>query len=221
MTLQRMIALAILHLSLAGCGDRNLHLKVHYRNAEGLNPGAPVVFNNRPIGSVVAVDADPKGGYVVSIAVADKFAASATVASRFYLADLDMASGTKRIEIEQSTPGGHVLADGSVVEGAERITSLIPFGEIFRQFSEGLRGMREKAEQFQKDMQKLPNSEEGKRLQQEWQRLTEEIEKAQSQTEQSVKKNLLPKLEAEMERLRERFKRMEPKTRGAGQPQRI
>ncbi len=215
MNFLRMITLAILCVSFAGCSDGNLHLKVHYREAEGLQPGAPVVHDEQPIGSVVAVEPSPQGGYLVSIAVADKFAASATADSRFLLAERDGAPGTKQIEIEQSKPGGAVLAEGSTVEGSERITSLIPFGEVFRQFSDSLRGMREQVEQLQKDLKRLPHSEEGKRLQQEWRRLTEEIEKAQGQAEESVKKDLLPKLEAEMERLRERFKRMEPKKSGA------
>lgn len=221
MNFPRMIALAVLCVGLSGCGDRNLHLKVHYRNTEGLHPGAAVLYNQRPIGSVVAVEPDPKGGYLVNVAVADKFAASATADSRFYLVDIADNPGKKQIEIEQNKPGGPVLADGSTVEGSERLTQLSPFGEVFRQFSKGLRGMREKVEQFQQDLQRLPHSEEGKRLQQEWRRLTEEIAKAQSQTEESVKKDLLPKLEEEMEKLRERFNRMEPKNPGASSSRRI
>lgn len=221
MNVLRTIALGVLCAGLAACGDRNLHLKIHYADATGLHPGAPVTYDQRPIGSVVAIEPDPKGGYLVSIAVADKFAAAATADSRFYLAALDGTSGSQQIEIEQTKVGGPVLQDGAVVEGSERVTQLIPFGEIFRQFSEGLRGMREKVEQFQQELRRLPDSEEGKRLQQEWQRLTEQIEKAQAQTEQSVKKDLLPKLEAEMERLRERFKRLEPNNPGATTPRRI
>jgi paraquat-inducible protein B len=215
MNLLKVITLAVLCAWLAGCSDGNLHLKVHYRDVKGLEPGAAVLHKQQPIGSVVAVEPDPQGGYLVSIAVADKFAASATTDSRFFLADRDGAPGVKQIEVEQSKPDGAVLAEGSTVEGSERITPLFPFGEVFRQFSEGLRGMREQVEQLQKDLKKLPHSEEGKRLQQEWRRLTEEIEKAQGQAEESVRKDLLPKLEAEMERLRERFQRMDPKKSGA------
>lgn len=215
MNFLKIITFSVLCVGLGGCSDGNLHLKVHYREVDGLQPGAAVVHNQQPIGSVVAVEPSPQGGYLVSIAVADQFAAAATEDSRFFLAERDDAPGTRQIEIEQSKPGGTALAEGSTVEGSERITSLFPFGEVFRQFSDSLRGMREQVEQLQKDLKKLPHSDEGKRLQQEWRRLTEEIEKAQGQAEESVKKDLLPKLEAEMERLRERFKRMEPKKPGA------
>jgi len=208
---------AALLLILVGCGDRNLHLKVHYRGAEGLAAGAPVLFHDRPIGSVEAIDADPAGGYLVSIALSSKFAAAATADSRFYLAEQSRESGKKHIEIEQIKPGGPVLAEGARVEGSERGGSLIPFGEIFRQFGESLRGMREQVEQFQKDLRKIPDSEEAKRLQEEWRRLTDELQKAQSQTEESVKKDLMPKLQGEMDRLRERFQRLEPKGSAKGQ----
>lgn len=221
MNIRRMIAPLVLCVALASCGDRDLHLKVHYADAAGLQPGAAVLYNRQSIGSVAAIEPDPKGGYLVSIDVAGKFAAAATADSRFYLADQAGSPGHKQIEIEQGKPGGAVLRDGAVVEGSERLTQLLPFGEIFRQFSEGLRGMREKVEQFQQELQRLPYSEEGKRIQEDWRRLTEEIEKAQAQTEQSVKRDLLPKLEAEMERLRERFKRLEPMNPPASAPRRI
>jgi paraquat-inducible protein B len=215
--LERWASAVLLLLMLAGCGDRNLHLKLHYRSAEGLAAGAPVVFENRPIGSVEAVEPDPAGGYLVRIALSNKFAAAATADSRFYLAEQQAEPGKKRIEIEQTRPGGPVLAEGSRVEGSERSGSLIPFGDIFRQVGESLRGMREQVEQFQKDLQKFQGSEEAKRLQEEWRRLTDEVQKAQSQTEESVKKDLLPKLQEEMNRLREQFQRLEPKGQGTGQ----
>ena len=221
MDFRRLIALGLLCAGLAGCGDRSLHLKVHYRDAAGLRPGAAVLYEQRQIGRVIAVEPAPQGGFLVGVDVSEKFAAAATADSKFYIAEAKDEPGASLIEIEQSKLGGPVLADGSVVEGSERLTSLIPFGEIFRQFSDGLRGMREKVEQFQKDLQRLPDSEEGKRLQQEWRRLTEEIEKAQGQAEESVKKDVLPKLEAEMERLRERFKRVEPKNPAAPPSKRI
>lgn len=219
MTRQYIVGLTVMCLNLVGCGDRDLHLTLHFRDAGGLVAGAPVVFNNRTIGSVLTVEDAPQGGSLAGIAVARKFAAAATTDSRFYLNDMPGASGQKRIEIEQTTPGGRVLADGAVIEGSDRSAGLLPFGEIFRQFSDGLRGMREQVQQFQRDLRKLPDSDEGKRLQQEWRRLTEEIDKAQKQTDESVKNELLPKLEAEMERLREGFKKMVPTSPGSGKPQ--
>lgn len=202
----RRLAAVLGLLLLAGCGDRSLHLKVHYRDADGLHAGAPVVKGGAAIGTVESIAADPEGGYLVGIAIADKFAAAATSASRFYLSDQAREPGKKQIEIEQTTLGGPVLAEGATVEGSERSAPLAPLGNLLRQFGQGIQGLRGQLEQFQQELRKIPDSPEAKRLQDEWQRLTEEMAKAQAETEESVKKDLLPRLQQEMDRLQERFR---------------
>jgi len=196
-------------LFLGGCGDQNLHLKVHYRDAAGLVPGSPVIKTAAVIGTVESIEADPRGGDLVGIEIKHSFAPAATAASRFYLVEQPGNPGKKQIEVEQGEPGGPVLAEGSTVEGSERFSGLPPFGELFRRFGDGLKGLRGQLEQFQDELRKAPDSEEAKRLREEWRRLTDELQKAQSQAEESFKKDLLPKLEQEMNRLRERLKEYE------------
>lgn len=203
------------------CGDRNLHVNVHWRDARGLAAGAPVVFNQRPVGTVEAIEADPAGGMRVRLALANKFAAAATTDSRFYIVDDAAASGKPRVEIEQDRPGGQGIAEGTTVEGSERLAGLIPFGEIFRQFGEGLKGLRDQVEQLQKELRTVPDSPEAKQLQQEWRRLTEELQKAQSQTEESVRKDLIPRLQQELDRLKEQFRRVEPPQKAAQPPRNL
>jgi ABC-type transporter Mla subunit MlaD len=210
MMLDRRAVAALGLLMFAGCGDRSLHLKVHYRDASGLSAGAPVVKGAAAIGSVESIAADPKGGYLVGIEIGDGHAAAATAASRFYLADQPQGQGKKQIEIEQADPGGPVLAEGTTVEGSERLSGLMPFGELFRQFGDGLKGLRGQLEQFQDDLRKVPDSPEAKQLREEWRRLAEEMQRAQAQAEESVKSDLLPKLQQEMDRLREQFKEFRP-----------
>lgn len=211
MTLNKFAAVAVALLSLAACGDQGLHLKVHYRDASGLNAGAPVVKDAARIGSVKSIEADPKGGFLVGIALDHPFAGAATAASRFYLADSPQTPGTKQIEIEQTETGGAVLPEGTVVEGSERFAGLAPFGEFFRQFGEGIKGLRGQLEQFQQELRKVPDSDDAKRLREEWRKLTDEIQKAQSEAEESVKRDVLPRLQEEMDRLREQFREFQSK----------
>jgi ABC-type transporter Mla subunit MlaD len=205
-------AAAVLGLFLlVGCGDQSLHLKVHYRDAAGLAPGSPVIKSGAAIGSVESIEADPQGGALVGIAIHGSSAPAATTASRFYLADQPGNPGKKQIEIEQSELGGPVLVEGSRIEGSERFSGLPPLGDLFRHFGDGLKGLRGQLEQFQGELRKVPDSVEAKRLQEEWRRLTDELQKAQAQAEESFRKDLLPKLEQEMDRLREQLKEYETK----------
>ena len=199
-------AAAIGLLILSGCGDRGLHLSIHYRDAHGLKPGAPVVKEATAIGAVEAIEADPAGGYLVSIRIDDKFATAATAASRFYLAEQPRDPGQMRIEVEQPEPGGALLADGSTVEGSERSPGLPTIDELFRQFGEGVKTLRGQLEQFREDLRKAPDSPEAKRLQEEWQRLTEEMKKSQTQAEESFKRDVLPRLQQELDRLKDRLR---------------
>jgi ABC-type transporter Mla subunit MlaD len=198
-------------LLLVGCGDQGLHLKVHYRDTTGLALGSPVIKSAAAIGSVESIEADPRGGDLVGIEIKRPFAPMATAGSRFYLVEQPGNPGRKQIEIEKSEPGGPVLAEGSTIEGSERFSGLPPFGELFRHFGDGLKGLRGQLEQFQDELRKAPDSAEAKRLQEEWRRLTDELQKAQAQAEESFKKDLLPKLEQEMDRLREQLKEYETK----------
>lgn len=206
MLLRRLIVAGAGLLPLSGCDDGGLHLNVHYRDADGLSAGAPVVKDATVIGSVESIQADRAGGYLVGIEIDDKFAAAATRGSRFLLVDQPKNPGRKQVEVEQREPGDAVLAEGSTIEGAEPAAGFPAFGELFQQFGEGLKGLRGQLEQFQEELRRAPESPEARQLQEDWRRLTEEIQRAQSQAEESVNKDLLPKLRQEMERLNERFR---------------
>lgn len=87
--------------------------------------------------------------------------------------------------------------------------SQIPFGDLLRGFSDVLRNLRGQVEQFRQEFEKLPNSPEAKQLQDEWRKLTDEIAKAQSGTDDTLKNQILPKLEKEMDDLHKRMEEMQ------------
>ena len=72
-----------------------------------------------------------------------------------------------------------------------------------------MRGLRGQVEQFRQEFQKLPDSPEAQRLQEEWRRLTDEIGKAQNEAGQAMDKEILPRLEKQMDALRQRMEGMQ------------
>lgn len=193
-------------LNLLGC-SQDLHFKIHFAETSGLSEGDPLVLNDQKIGEITAIEAAEDSGQLVSVAVDRAAASAATVESNFFLADDPTDPKRKRIEIVQTRPDGKPLAEGAIVEGSSPPGPLgsFPFAEILKEFSGALRNLREQVERFRQEFEKVPRSEAAQKLEQEWLRLMEEIRQAQSAAEGSWKKDLLPKLQKELEELRKRF----------------
>jgi hypothetical protein len=192
-------------LTLAGCGQ-DLHFKINYTDTGNLAEGDPLVLDNRPIGKVVAVEPAKDGGRLVEVAIPRESTGPATSEASFILSDDPDRPQRRRIELQLAGPGGKPIADGAVVAGSyPNPLGGFPFGELLRGFGDALRGLSGQVEQFRREFEKLPNSPEAKQLQQEWRRLTDEITKAQGETSELVKKDILPKLEQEMDGLRKRL----------------
>jgi hypothetical protein len=196
-------------LALAGCGQ-DLHFKVSYADVDGLEKGAPVVLDNQPVGKVTGVEPGQGGEHLVELGIRRESAAAATSESSFVLAPDPEQPGRRRIEIVLAGPGGKPIADGAVVKGSyPSPLGFLPLGSLLRGFGDALRDLRGQVDQFRQDFQKLPDSPEAKRLQEEWRKLTEDIAKAQGETSDTLKKDLLPKLEQEMEAMRKRMEEMQ------------
>jgi len=202
-------------LMLTGCGQ-DLHFKISYDDIGGLAEGDPVVLDNRPIGKVAGLEQAPSGGHLVEVAIPRESATAATSEASFILAPDPANPARRRIEVVLAGPGGKPIADGAVVKGSyPSPLGSFPFGELLRGFSDVLRDLSGQVEQFRRGFEKLPNSPEAKQLQEEWRKLTDEIGKAQSGAGDALKKEILPKLEKEMDELR---KRMEEMQKAASKP---
>ncbi len=207
----RLFALTwLLLLILTACGQ-DLHFKISYDRIEGLSEGAPVVLDDQTIGKVTGVKQTKSGGYLVEVSIPRESASAATSAASFILADDPDHPQQKRIEVVLADPGGKPIAEDSEVRGAypNPIGGFFQFGELLREVGGALGELRTQVERFRQDFQKLPDSPESKQLQEEWRKLTDEIAKTQNEAGYAMKKEILPKLEKEMEELRNRLKEME------------
>ena len=211
--------LALLLLTLAGCGQ-DLHFKIRYANIDGLQKGAAVVLEHRPIGKVTGLEPGQPGEHLVEVGIPREPATAATSEASFVLAPDPDQPGQRRIEIVLAGPGGKAIADGAVVNGAyPNPLGFFPLGGLLRGFGDALRDLRGQVEAFRQEFQKLPDSPDAQRLQEEWRGLTDEIGKAQNEADDTLKKDLLPKLEKDMEDLRKRIEAMQkPAPKPTGKP---
>jgi cell fate (sporulation/competence/biofilm development) regulator YlbF (YheA/YmcA/DUF963 family) len=205
----------LLLLTLTGC-SQDIDFKISYDHVDNLAKGDPVVLDNQPVGKVVGLEPVQGGGNLVEVAIPRESAHAATHEASFILAPDPDRPQHNRIEVVLARPGGKPIADDETVAGSyPNPLSLFPLGELLRGLGDVLRDLRGQVEQFRQDLQKLPESAEAKQLQEEWRALQEAIAKAQNEASDNVKKDVLPKLEKQMDELR---KRMEEMQRPAAKP---
>jgi ABC-type transporter Mla subunit MlaD len=197
---------------LAGC-DQGLHFSIRFDDAAGLQVGDPLVQDDTTIGRVTAIEPASSRGQLVGVMVERQFAGAATVDSRFYLADHPQQPEHKSIVIEQSHPGGKALEEGAVVLGSSRaLPDLLPFRQILKEFGGMLKDLRDQVERFRQQFEQLPDTPEARQLQDQWQRLLQELIDAQNSAEGSVKKDLIPKLQEQMDAIRKRLEELRRST---------
>lgn len=113
-------------------------------------------------------------------------------------------------------PGDETHAPPRDVPGAvvrAQPTSGAAGNDPLRALAEVLRGLAAQAEALQRALEALPRSEEAQRLAEEWRRLLEGIARAQDDAEESLREDLLPRLQDELEALKKRLEELQPKER--------
>lgn len=218
MIVKSLLPFLALSLFCYGCADGALHLKMQLEKTYGLTAGDPVVFENDTVGAVASVEAGDPSGFIANLEIAKEKRGLATTDARFRIADRLSVAQRKQVEIVHAGAAGTPLEDGATVQGAPASAPLLPFNELFGGMAEGLRNLREQTERFRRDFENVPDSDEARQLREEWRRLLEEIRKAQSQAEESLREEILPKLEEEMENLRKKFEEMIPRDPKRGPP---
>jgi hypothetical protein len=206
-------------LMLSGCGQ-DLRFQIRFDAATGLVTGDRLTLDDRAIGQVTAVQAEPDGSQLIGVAIAREHAAAATEDARFHVRDDPETQARKRVEMIQTRPGGKPIAEGAIVQGEHGGSplELFPFGAILKEFGGLLRDLRGQVERFSHDFDSLPDSKEAKTLREEWRKLLEEIQKAQGSAEESLKQEVLPRLQKEMENLRKRLEEMQRASPKRGKP---
>jgi hypothetical protein len=197
-------------LLLAAC-DQGLHFSIRFDQAGGLQVGDPLIQEATEIGRVTAIGPPSASGQWVRVVVERQFAVAATVDSLFYIDDDPDQPDRKSVVIEQVRPGGKTLEDGAEVVGADREErGLLPFRRLFREFGGILQQLRDEVERFRQQFEQLPDTPEVRELRQQWLRLLEELGAAQNSAEGSIRKELIPRLQEQMDAIRRRLEELRP-----------
>jgi hypothetical protein len=152
----------------------------------------------------MAVNLNQDGSYTVQLEIEKGFVNAATEYSRFSVSDDPQQQGRKCIRIELSQEGGALLADGSSVTGEPPKKDL---GTVLQEELEaGIGFLKKQIDQFGRDVQAIPESQEYKDLKKSLESLAAEIERKEKQAREKVKKEWLPRIQRELDALRERLR---------------
>lgn len=178
-----------------------LHLTVRFDQVSGLVERDRVFFEKEAVGFVENIAYTEKGQFHVNLAIEKKISPSLTTRTRIIITDDNQIAGKKALTIIQIRTGGQPLADGSIVDGSDRYA--VYFEDMKYDLEEGLALLKKELDNFSKDLQKLPESQRFQALTEELKRIADLLKTAGEETKETIRKEVLPHLRQEMEKLRE------------------
>lgn len=224
----RICIIASTVLILTGCLQEDLDLQIRFNENPGLSADDPVVFEGNRIGFVRKVSYTQTGDYLIFITVESEFKNAATVDSEFHIVPDPKIPEKMNLRVEQATPGGNVLEDGAVVQGADRRSFLDRFiGDIstnlqakldklkkeFNKESEQIESGVESTlnnisihlEKLNRQISDLPNRETVKALAAMLSQLRNELIASEKAIRTKIQTELIPQIEQEIDHLKRRL----------------
>ncbi len=190
-------AILVLISTLLFAGCNTLDFTVNFKGIDGLKAGDPVVVDQTPVGRVTAISPPGNGTYAVLVEIDKEFKPFMTEHAVFRLAPSRESPGQTVVRVTQAAPGGSPLQKGAIVQGAEA-PPVQGFSGMLKQLETGFG-------QFMDEVGKIPESEEFKRLESAMDELAREMKASGKEVQETMKNEVLPKLQKELEALKKRL----------------
>lgn len=186
------------------CTTGGIVVNVTFERLSGLEKDDRVLFENNAVGYVKSVRYNADGTYSVQVAIEEGFVSAATEYSQFRVIEDPERQGRKGVQISTPRKGGERLADGASVVGIPADEDLAT--RLQRELETGLGVLKERMEQFGRDVQAFPESREYQDLKKSLEELAADLERREKQARERLKKEWLPKIQRELDALRERLR---------------
>ena len=204
--LKRLACWGLLAITLLACRTGGLGLTIRFDQIDGLQKEAPVMFENQTIGLVTKVSPSGSAGQLVEVMIQKDFRAKATEHSRFYIAPDPADPNRTVVAMVQVRPGGTPLKDQAVIEGSSR--PAVFFDQMLGGMTQGIEDLKKGFEEFSREMGKLTEGEAYQKLEAELKALASELKRSGQAAREEIQREWLPRLQAEMEKLRRRLKEL-------------
>ncbi|MDY0374361.1 MAG: hypothetical protein RBQ72_01370 [Desulfobacterium sp.] len=194
-----LIIISAFFLILMGCNT--LGLTVNFKELHGLTQGAPVILDYTVIGRVKEILPLKNGTYPAALEIDPDFKTLVTDHSTFTLVPeykgQDLIPRTI-VMVNNKTPGGSPLTDGSIVEGFSP-TMMPEVSKTIKKFAAGFEAFKEK-------IGRIPETDEYKQFEQSIDELAQNMKESGEEIKEQIRNEILPKIEQEFEAFKQRLK---------------
>lgn len=193
-------------VSISGCFNQDLNFKIRFQQIEGLRTSDGVIFEKNRIGRVESVSYTDKGDYLVDVRIDEPFVKAVTEHSRFFIVNDPSERGRKAVEMIRVGEAGDPVKSGAVVAGTTRFAALLNMmrENVGKTASDLNRKFKDMSDEFKG----IPDSMEVKELERYLNDLKEMLLNAGAAAREKIQKELLPWLQKEIDRLKERLKKL-------------
>ena len=202
---QRIFFLIYLFLILS-CQFQQAQVSVTFEELDGLSKKDRVIFDGNPIGNVTSLVYSQDGFYTAKLSIDQDFSHAVTEFSRFFITTDPDCVESIAVEVRLDHKGGVPLVNGAIVKG-ESVQNNLGI-QLQEKLKSGLSFFKEKIEQFGQNIQKYPESDAYQHMQKMLEELAGEIEQKERQTRDKIKREWLPKIQREMDELRNQLKQL-------------
>ena len=189
---------------LSACGARDIRVNVTFDHLSGLTKADRVVFEGNAIGAVQDVSYNQDGSYTVQVRIEKGFENAVTQYSHFRIVPDPKLSDHKAVRVVLSQSGGTPLKSGATIAGDPEEDDF--FSQLQKDLASGFDFFKEQIDKFDRDVREYPQSEEYRQLKKSLEDLADEIESKEKQTREKIKREWLPKIQHELDMLREKLK---------------
>lgn len=192
-------------LFMAGCNEGGMTFQIRFQQIDGLKQEDPVLFEKNQIGKVTRITYTKEGIYLVGVAIAEDFTHAATRDSRFFISRDPQDATRKAVEIINTSAAGEPLEEGATVEGSTRVAILLD--QFLGNMKDAFKDLEKSLDDMTQPLQKIPDSNEVKKLQKELDDLLDTLKQKGASTRKKFEEEILPELQKKMDELRERLKK--------------
>jgi paraquat-inducible protein B len=189
---------------LGACWTRDVRINITFARLSGLVRQDRVLFEDNPIGEVLDIKYNPDGIYTVQVRIEKGFENAVTQYSHFRIVADPKLSDHKAVEVVLEQTGGTPLENGVTVSGESGETDF--FKQLQEDLASGFDFFRKQIDKIDRDVREYPQSEEYRQLKKSLEDLGAEIERKEKQAREKIKREWLPKIQRELDGLREKLK---------------
>jgi hypothetical protein len=189
---------------LSACWSQDIRINVTFDRLSGLATEDRVLFEGNPIGGVQAIKYNPDGSYTVQVQIEKGFENAVTQYSHFRIVADPTLSDRKAVMVVLAQNGGTPLKSGVTIAGDSEENDF--FKQLQEDLASGFAFFKEQIDKIDRDVRQYPQSEEYRQLKKSLEDLATEIERKEKQTREKIKREWLPKIQHELDKLREKLK---------------